>query len=160
LGVAVIFVHHSGKGGQQRGTSGREDAVDNILKLSKPENYMDDDGAFFKICFTKARNADPAGGSLSPFGLKVCPDETRRGLIWSTEEIAGAVDKEVVIALLIDGRWKQREIAKQMDISQGRVAQIKKQAKADGYLDGKGNITGKGKKFVEGIDLSSYYGGG
>jgi hypothetical protein len=46
-----------------------------------------------------------------------------------------------------------------MNISQGRVAQIKKQAKAQGYLGRKGNVTGKGKKFVEDIDLSTYYGG-
>jgi hypothetical protein len=143
------------------GDSGREDAVDNILKLSKPENYMDD-GAFFNIGFDKARNADPADGGLSRFGLKVHPPERGRGLIWTAEEISGGVDKEVVMALLIDGEWSQVRIAEEFGKTQGYIGQIKSQATKLGYLTGKGKATRatpKGRKWGMGIDLSGYYGG-
>ena len=35
-GITVVLVHHAGKGGQQRGTSGREDALDAVLSLEYP----------------------------------------------------------------------------------------------------------------------------
>ena len=33
----VLFVHHSGKGGQQRGTSRREDVLDTVIALRYPK---------------------------------------------------------------------------------------------------------------------------
>lgn len=37
-GKSVLFVHHAGKGGQQRGTSRREDVLDLVLELRHPED--------------------------------------------------------------------------------------------------------------------------
>jgi predicted ATP-dependent serine protease len=36
---SVLFVHHTGKGGAQRGTSKREDVLDSVLLLKRPEDY-------------------------------------------------------------------------------------------------------------------------
>lgn len=38
-GVAVTLIHHAGKKGTQRGSSGREDSLDNVIRLSKPANH-------------------------------------------------------------------------------------------------------------------------
>lgn len=54
-GITVIVVHHLGKGGEQRGTSSREDAVDSILYIKKPKNYNASDGARFGLHFEKFR---------------------------------------------------------------------------------------------------------
>src|SRR5439155_9258639 len=35
-GITTIIVHHSGKGGQQRGTSAREDPLDTVIQLERP----------------------------------------------------------------------------------------------------------------------------
>jgi hypothetical protein len=37
-GCAVVFVHHAGKSGQQRGTSAREDALDTVIMLKRTVN--------------------------------------------------------------------------------------------------------------------------
>ena len=67
LNVAVIFIHHSGKNAKSgsRGTSGREDALDCIIKLSRPEGYKPTQGCKFKSsvrevqkCITRA-GAEP-----------------------------------------------------------------------------------------------------
>ena len=55
-GIAVLLIHHAGKGGQQRGTSKREDLLDVVIGLSRPQDYDPQKGAVFVVDFTKARN--------------------------------------------------------------------------------------------------------
>lgn len=38
-GRSVVFVHHAGKGGAQRGTSRREDVLDSVIALRRPQDY-------------------------------------------------------------------------------------------------------------------------
>ena len=38
-GKSVLFIHHAGKGGQQRSTSKREDILDAVITLKQPEGY-------------------------------------------------------------------------------------------------------------------------
>jgi putative DNA primase/helicase len=87
LGVAIIFVHHAGKGGQQRGTSGREDNVDNIIKLKS--GWIDGDYDPSAICievrFTKARNIESS--EIRPFGLKIFENRRNRGWTWESYKI-------------------------------------------------------------------------
>ncbi len=59
LGFATVLIHHAGKGGDQRGTSGREDSLDTVIKLRAPPGYSPDQGARFTIRFEKARNVRP-----------------------------------------------------------------------------------------------------
>jgi hypothetical protein len=54
-GISVLFVHHAGKGGQQRGTSKREDSLDSVVALRQPRDYKPEDGARFEVHFEKAR---------------------------------------------------------------------------------------------------------
>jgi hypothetical protein len=54
-GRAVVFVHHAGKSGQQRGSSRREDLLDVVVCLKHPSNYTPDQGARFEMVFEKAR---------------------------------------------------------------------------------------------------------
>ena len=44
-GVAVLLIHHAGTNGRQRGTSRREDALDTVLALRRPEDYSPEQGA-------------------------------------------------------------------------------------------------------------------
>ena len=55
LGKAILFIHHAGKSGQQRGTSKREDILDTIISL-KPAHLPDpNSGAAFNVNFEKTR---------------------------------------------------------------------------------------------------------
>ena len=55
-GIAVLLVHHAGTNGRQRGTSRREDALDTVIALRRPEDYSPEQGARFEIHFEKLRN--------------------------------------------------------------------------------------------------------
>ena len=80
LGVSVLLIHHSGKGGAQRGTSGREDALDCIIKLKPGLVNSGEYGAAFGIRFEKARNVAPDQG-IYPFDLELVEDG-KGGVVW------------------------------------------------------------------------------
>jgi hypothetical protein len=54
-GITTIMLHHTGKGGAQRGTSAREDNLDCSIILKSPPDYSPEDGARFICHFSKAR---------------------------------------------------------------------------------------------------------
>jgi Protein of unknown function (DUF3489) len=54
-GISVLIVHHAGKGGQQRGTTRREDVLDTSISLRHPADYSPVEGARFEIHLEKAR---------------------------------------------------------------------------------------------------------
>ena len=54
-GLAVLLVHHGGKDGRQRGTSKREDILDQVLLLQQPSDYQPSEGARFEVHLEKGR---------------------------------------------------------------------------------------------------------
>jgi len=54
-GRAIVFFHHAGKGGAQRGTSRREDVLDTVISLRRPSDYSPDQGARFELHYEKSR---------------------------------------------------------------------------------------------------------
>jgi AAA domain len=85
LGCAVLFVHHAGKGGGQRGTSAREDACDYVLGLHAPERYPGEErtqGARCVVRFEKSRGATLA--ELGARDARLLPGE-RGGVVWAWE---------------------------------------------------------------------------
>src|SRR6185503_11735822 len=54
-GRSVVFLHHDGKGGTQRGTSSREDVLDTVIKLARPDDYDAREGARIVVTFEKNR---------------------------------------------------------------------------------------------------------
>ena len=90
LGVAVLFVHHAGKSGLQRGTSSREDALDNIIQLKKTRvkeissKSYNPEATYIDIIFDKARNSNPQ--LVNPFILEIVSTHRGRDIQWQTIE--------------------------------------------------------------------------
>jgi len=81
LHVSVIIVHHAGKGNTQRGTSGREDALDCILKMGKAVDFGGSAyGAKFSIFFEKARNV-PQDKGMAKFNLMISDEDGKIDII-------------------------------------------------------------------------------
>lgn len=68
-GKAIIFIHHSGKDGKQRGTSKREDILDTVITLKHPMDYDPSEGAKFEVHFEKSRHL--YGENVKPFMAKL-----------------------------------------------------------------------------------------
>jgi KaiC/GvpD/RAD55 family RecA-like ATPase len=60
-GFTVVFIHHAGKSGDQRGASRREDLLDTTIKLELPkeEDNVEWHGATFFMSFPKTRGIRP-----------------------------------------------------------------------------------------------------
>jgi putative DNA primase/helicase len=112
-GKSVLFIHHCGKSGQQRGTSRKEDVLDTVLTLRRPPDFSPEQGARFEVRFDKSRGFH---------GLEAEPFEARlSGGKWSTSEIRAADDLESLLALKAAG-YSVREIAERTGLSKSTVA--------------------------------------
>jgi putative DNA primase/helicase len=110
-GVSVLLIHHAGKGGEQRGTSRREDVLDTSISLRRPSDYVPPEGARFEVHFEKARGIH--GDRAKPFEAKL---EVRDGAnVWTIREIED-VNYARVKALLED-ELSIRDIADETGLS-------------------------------------------
>jgi putative DNA primase/helicase len=106
-GRSVLFIHHAGKGGEQRGTSKREDVMDTVIKLSRPDDYVQSQGARFRVEFTKARGI--YGKAAEPFEAALMDGQ------WTTSEPVNGRDEQV--AALSKQGLSVRKIASQTGLS-------------------------------------------
>lgn len=127
-GLAVVMVHHAGKGGQQRGTSKREDLLDVVISLTRPADYDPSQGAVFVVEFTKARNL--TGPNAESIEMCLGGDETRAKWTWRTVE-ASTYDR--VVALTKDD-LSPKEIATELDCNKSTVSRQLKRARECGDL--------------------------
>ena len=129
-GVSVLFVHHAGKGGAQRGTSRREDVLDLVMCLRHPEDYSPTEGARFELHFEKARGLH--GDDAKPFEARL---EVRDGAaLWTCRDI-----EDVTVARAADlyaEGYSVREVATNMSISKSKAGRLREAAQAQGLFDG------------------------
>lgn len=116
-GRSVLFVHHAGKGGEQRGTSKREDVMDRVIKLSLPDDYSPADGARFVVTFTKSRGF--VGPAAEPF------EAALRDGAWSIKAMEDDLAARAVE--MRDEGMTQRAIGAELGCSAARVNRLLKQ---------------------------------
>jgi putative DNA primase/helicase len=127
-GIAVLIVHHAGKGGNQRGTSKREDCLDTVICLKRPPDYQAEDGARFQVHLEKARGV--IGEDAKPFEARL--DVRDDAAIWTIRDIEDC-ELERVVELTRAGETV-RDIAKEIDISKSKVNRLQKRAREEGRL--------------------------
>lgn len=125
-GTSVLLVHHASRAGNARGTSKREDLLDAIIHLKKPNGSHSGDGCRFDLSFTKTRNVLGVNGR--PFEAKLLVDEHDK-LIW-TKVATGEERKKKVIELHGEG-LSVREIAKEVGVGKSTVQKIIKENTKD-----------------------------
>lgn len=131
-GIAVILIHHAGKGGQQRGTSKREDLLDVVIGLSRPQDYQPSQGAVFVAEFTKARAL--TGVDAESIELELGGSEDKASWTWRTVE-ASTYDR--VVALAREG-LKPNEIATELEINKSTVSRHLRRARELGDVQQEG----------------------
>jgi putative DNA primase/helicase len=118
-GVSVLFDHHAGKGGAQRGTSRREDVLDTVIALRHSDDYNPADGARFEVHFEKARNIH--GHDVEPFEVRM---ETRNGAaVWLMNSLENVTEAKAK-ALFADG-MSISDVAKELGIHRSKSQRLK-----------------------------------
>jgi hypothetical protein len=118
-GKAILFIHHSGKGGAQRGSSKREDTLDVVIHLRTPSDYSADQGARFEIHFEKYRQG--FGDEAVPV-LAAMKEKPTGGVEWEWDRVRPDFSDEVM-RLHAEG-LAQREIAQTVGTSLSTVNRI------------------------------------
>ena len=130
-GRTVLFVHHAGKGGNQRGTSKREDVLDTVINLKRATDYSPSQGASFELHFEKTRGF--SGDDAEPLQCSLGTDQHNKP-VWLYSRLEDKTFDKVVT--LFNEGLKQFEIASEMQIHKSTVSRHINNARSKGLLKG------------------------
>ena len=123
-GLCILMIHHAGKGGQQRGTSKREDVLDTVVNLKRPSDYEASEGARFEVHFEKARGF--TGDDAEAFEAALVDGA------WIVKSLSD--EKAAQVLSLKSEGMTQRDIAKETGLSLSKVNRVIKRAEeSSGY---------------------------
>lgn len=128
-GRTVLFIHHSGKGGTQRGSSKKEDVLDLVLNLKRPIDYEPSQGACFEVVFEKSRHL--TGADTASFEATLSTDEHGKQL-WVFKDVVETT-YERVCSLFNEG-LSQADIASELGINKSNVCRYIRKAKDQGKI--------------------------
>ncbi|MEZ5814415.1 MAG: AAA family ATPase [Alphaproteobacteria bacterium] len=148
-GYCLMFVHHAGKSGDQRGASRRTDLLDTVIKLSEPkkeDKRPSTEGAHFVFSFDKTRGERPV-----PFEFTaelMCNADGK--LDWGMGAIVN-VPKYVLLLRAVHENpgLKQGQFADIIGVKKARISQIAGEAEEKGLLLRKPlRLTREGQKIL------------
>jgi AAA domain len=125
-GIATVLVHHSGKSGQQRGTSGREDSLDTVIQLTKPTGADAREGCHFELQFTKCRSV--TGDEVAPLDVQLKTGGDR--LQWQWQPVEQSI-QERARRLVAEGVTSPTELAEELGINKGYASRTLKKLRAE-----------------------------
>jgi hypothetical protein len=127
--VAEEVIHHAGKGGQQRGTSKREDVLDAVINLKHRPRYETEGGARFEIHFEKSRGFYGGEARSISAGL-----DGHTGA-WTHQDLSESTF-DLVAGLAREG-LSGTEIANELEVNKSTVSRHLKKASSQGLISGK-----------------------
>jgi putative DNA primase/helicase len=146
-GITTVLLHHSGKGGDQRGTSAREDNLDVSIMLRHPPDYLEGDGARFIVDFKKAR---VRGSELSLInGYEFHLMELQDRVEWAWVNVKGK-NRIEILEILGTTETKQAEVAAMFNVTPQYVSKLKREFNERALLDKHGRLTKAGFETIAG----------
>ncbi|WP_434782945.1 AAA family ATPase [Ferrovum myxofaciens] len=125
-GRAVVLIHHAGKGGQQRGTSKREDILDTVVALRKPDDYDPAEGMRVAIEFEKSRNLD--GGEIPALEIALTTADGKAVFV-----ITQAKNDQIAkVHELLEMGANRSEILKTLGIDRFQLKRLQDKSEAEG----------------------------
>ena len=125
----MLLIHHAGTNGRQRGTSRREDALDTVIALRRPEDYSPEQGARFKVHLDKVRNR-VNGSAAVPFEARI--ETANEGIRWAAADLMPPRLKQAA-SLFVEGHTVRR-VAALLGISSSEAGRLRLRAVDAGLL--------------------------
>ncbi len=130
FGRAMLLVHHANKKGLQRGTNRREDVLDVVMSLRRPDDYAPRQGARLEIHFEKARGLH--GNAVDPIEARLVTDSI--GVARWTWRKIDLPDVDRAAGLLNEGK-SPVEIARMLGFSDAKAYRLRDRARKSGLLE-------------------------
>jgi putative DNA primase/helicase len=127
-GISLLFVHHAGKSGAQRGTSRREDLLDTVITLKHPADYSPSEGLRCEVHFEKTRAMLADAAKPFEVQMKNGPDGQA---IWTCRDLED-VKMQQAAALFSSGA-SVRDVAEQLGVSKSTAHRFRKWWTGDGF---------------------------
>lgn len=124
-GLTTTLVHHGGKSGDQRGTSGREDSLDIVIRLDRPVGYDPREGCHFELRFTKSRGVK--GDDVASLDIRLADDKGK--FCWTVRLIEES-HFDRVNQMLAEGVTSPTEIAEELGITKGYASKLVRKVRA------------------------------
>jgi|CXWL01.1.fsa_nt_gi putative DNA primase/helicase len=125
-GITPVLVHHAGKGGQQRGTSGREDSLDTSIELARPTGGDAREGCHFELNFTKNRSV--TGETVASLDVQLHTVDERLQWVWKPLEVSMLERARKEVAEGVQG---PKDLAEVLGISPGYASKLLKKLKEE-----------------------------
>jgi len=127
-GIAVVFIHHANKEGKQRGSHKKEDVMDIVIQLKRPDDFLQGtDDTRMMIKYTKSRHM----GAFDTQDIEATLKDVDGSLQWTWE--AGDLSFQRANDLLNDG-LSMAEVADELGVSKSTVHRWKKKAQSQQSL--------------------------
>lgn len=123
-GKTLVFIHHAGKSGGQRGSSKRMDLLDVCIRLERPSDHRPEEGARFTVRFEKARAL--CGAAVAPFEVTLAADGDDAGR-WA---MTTAEDADAPLLALHAQGLSLDAIGKQLGVDKSTVSRRLRRLKA------------------------------
>jgi hypothetical protein len=119
--VTTLMIHHASKTGAQRGTSRREDILDTVIALRRPDDYQPAEGARFEVHYEKSRGF--TGADAAPFEAKlhVAGDG---GVTWEATELRPN-ETAAAFAMFAKGD-APKAVMKELDVSRATAFRLQR----------------------------------
>ncbi|MCK5295869.1 MAG: AAA family ATPase, partial [Alphaproteobacteria bacterium] len=127
-GRSLVFIHHANKEGKQRGSHKKEDVMDAVIRLKRPEDFLQGEGATkILVQYTKARHLS---GEMAQ-DIEATLHSENDLLKWKWEQ--GDIAYRKAVEMMKDG-VSMRDIAEELSIGKSTVHRWKSKAQSDGLL--------------------------
>ena len=122
-GIAVVFVHHANKEGKQRGSHKKEDVMDVVIQLKRPDDFiLGEDDTRITVKYTKSRHLDAK--DVQDIEATLLKED---GILKWTYQ-AGDMAQTRALEMLKDGDLSMSEIAEELGVSKSTIHRWKKKA--------------------------------
>jgi putative DNA primase/helicase len=124
-GRTILFLHHDGKGGTQRGGSGKEDTPESGFQLRRKPEADGPNDTVFELTYDKGR--DFFGKDYLPFQVRLSVDGGR--VNWARETIRNERDDK--IRELSEAGMNATRIAKELNMTKQHIGRLLRKIKQD-----------------------------
>jgi len=127
-GRSIVFIHHANKEGKQRGSHKKEDVMDAVIKLKRPEDYIQGEGGTkILVQYTKARHMN----GEQQQEIEATLSSENGALKWEWEQ--GDISYRKAVEMLKE-KMPIRDIAEELLIGKSTVHRWKTRAQSEGLL--------------------------